>query len=321
MRFVISCVFLMLANAGNLAADMMHKHSRINPEWKEENLASFNELILSWNANRPIERELLFYVSVKTCEWSPWLLYASWAGEDQSSFSNRDQKTHVSIFQDTLEVVDGYKADAFRIKVMAQSETDLNNVHSLHVYTNGNKNQELNSIDCLDSICLKMSGVSQMTVDHPRCADLCSPTSTVIATRYLSDKCEIDPASFACSVWDKGFDIFGNWVFNVAQASTYLSPQWDCWVERLNGFHEIYQRLTQGTPVVVSIRGPLPGSALPYKGGHLMVVVGYDALLKRVICLDPAFPSDKETFVSYELFDFTQAWKRRGNVAYIFSKR
>ena len=90
--------------------------------------------------------------------------------------------------------------------------------------------------------------------------------------------------------------------------------------ERLNGFDQIHQRLIQGTPIIVSVRGPLHGSALSYSAGHLMVVIGYDSLNQKVICMDPAFPSDDQTHVSYDLSNFIEAWSRRGKVAYIFSK-
>ena len=133
--------------------------------------------------------------------------------------------------------------------------------------------------------------------------------------RYLSNNCSIDPQVIAQNVWDSGFDIFGNWVFNVAQASTFLCPQWSCWVERLEGFDRIYHSLSQGAPVIVSVRGPLSGSAQPYAQGHLLAVIGYDALSQKVKCMDPAFPTDYQTHVSYDLEDLIQEWSRRGNIA------
>jgi hypothetical protein len=106
---------------------------------------------------------------------------------------------------------------------------------------------------------------------------------------------------------------------NVAEASHHLGNQWMCWVERLNGFQDIYDRLIQNTPVIVSVRGPLPGSAQPYAKGHLLVVKGYDPSEKKVLCMDPAFPDEKSTLISYDLEDFITAWQRRGKIAYLFS--
>ena len=107
-------------------------------------------------------------------------------------------------------------------------------------------------------------------------------------------------------------------MFNAAQAAVELGPNWNCWVERLSSFNDIYGRLHQGTPVIVSIRGPLPKSALPYAKGHLIAVVGYDPEKKEVICMDPAFPKNAQTLIGYNASDFIQAWNRRGKIAYVF---
>lgn len=300
---------------------MLHQKFSIKEEWKEENLIPFEELMLSWNAIRPIEGKFLFYVSVKANEWSPWLLYASWGSEGQSSFHNTTQESTIRTYQDAVEVLAGNKATAFQIKIIAEGDATLDLIHALHVYTNDEKNQQPHLPDSYSTpIYLDLPGLSQMTVNHPRHWDLCSPTSTTAVTRYLSENYAIDPICFADNVWDCGFDLFGNWVFNVAQASTQLGPDWNCWVERLNGFDAIYQRLKQRTPVIVSVRGPLSGSAQPYAKGHLLTVIGYDPAQQKVICMDPGFPTDIETHVFYDLSDFIQAWSRRGNVAYIFSK-
>jgi hypothetical protein len=301
---------------------MIHKKMPIEQEWKEEQLSPFDELMISWNAIRPIGGKFLFYVSVKTNEWSPWLLYASWGSDGQSSFLSTTADSSVKVYQDALEVMEGKKATAFQIKITSENGASLNDIHALHVYTNGDKAQEPQKLaSCSTPIYLEVPGLSQMAIDHIRHRDLCSPTSTTAITRYLSNNYTIDPVNFAQNVWDSKFDIFGNWVFNVAQASTHLGREWNCWVERLNGFDDIYQYLVQGYPVVISVRGPLLGSAQPYAKGHLLAVIGYDAFNQKVMCMDPAFPIDSETHVSYDFSDLIQAWSRRGNIAYVFSKK
>lgn len=276
---------------------------------KEESIAPFDELMLSWNAPRPKAGNLLFYVRVKLEGWSDWLPYASWGSDGQTSCSH--SANGVRVYQDVVEVLGGQKASGFEIKIEGGT------VNGIYVYTNS---PSPSSAPSFRAISLKMKGLSQMQVRHARCKDLCSPTSTAAVTRFLAKK-EIDPVEFAIKAWDGGFDIFGNWVLNVAQASAELGPDWHCWVERLNGFEDIYRRLERETPVIVSVRGPLPGSALPYAKGHLVVVTGYDPKTHQVECMDPAFATDAETAVRYPLLDFVEAWKRRGKVAYIFEKR
>lgn len=330
---ILFSLFVFMAHISSLQAYMSHMlltankseqhlyEKPIKQEWREENLPPFDELMLTWNAVRPTQGKFLFYVSLKTDEWSPWLLYSTWGSDGQSSFDQTAQDSPVKNFQDAVEVLNGKKATAFQVKIATEGSARLDSVYGLHVYTNGDRPKELQKFNSeVKPISLKVPGLSQMTVDHVRHKDLCSPTSTTAVTRYLSNNNAIDPVDFAQKVWDAGFDIYGNWVFNTAHAASLLGPQWNGWVERLNGFTPIYQSLEQGIPVIVSVRGPLPGGALPYAKGHLIAIIEFDPLNQKVLCMDPAFPTDAETHVSYHFSDFMEAWGRRGNVGYIFSK-
>lgn len=305
MRFVIlSLCFL----AGSLQAQMTHcKH--VQGVWEIDGLEPFNEWMMTWNAERPQDQDYEFYVSVKTEGWSPWMPYAKWGANGQNSFNQQTPDGNVRVYQDALEIKQG-RATGFKVYVNPPIEE-----MSLHVYTNGDHSVEGSKE--LSAVSLPLEGLSQIALDHPRAKDLCSPTSTTAAVRYLGQN-EVDPLVFAANVWDRGFDIYGNWVFNAAQAASILGSSWNVWVERLSGFESIHYKLMQGTPVVVSIRGPLKGSASLYAQGHLIAVTGFDATTNRVLCIDPAFPSDAETKVSYDLADFVQAWNRRGRVAYCF---
>jgi hypothetical protein len=226
----------------------------------------------------------------------------------------------VRVDQDTLEILDGGRATGFRVRIVTEGEASLDQIRHLHVYTNGDRDLKGLQKDQWASLkALDVPGSSQMALNHERCRDLCSPTSTAAVVRYLGGGKKLDPIHLAEWAWDRGFDIFGNWVFNVAEAACELGQKWSCWVERLSGFEDIYCKLKAGLPVVVSIRGPLKGAPLPYAKGHLMVVTGYDADEKKVICMDPAFPSDQETYTRYDLSAFLEAWNRRGNVAYVFT--
>lgn len=284
--------------------------------WKKESCPPFTELMISWNGARPTKGNFLIYVSVEVGEWSPWLLYASWGAEGQKSCSETGQ--FAKVYQDAFEILDGKKATGFEIQVVAEGGASLAGLHQIHVYTNGNAPVRSTS-SCINPVYLKVNGLSQQQLTHERCRDLCSPTSTTAVVRYLSKRDNIDPIHFAASVWDEKFDIFGNWVLNVAEASNQLGPSWSCWVEKLSGFDQLYSHLLQETPVIVSVRGPLINSATPYARGHLLVVIGFNPEKGEVICMDPAFPTDEKTHVRYPLADFLQAWERRGNLAYLFS--
>lgn len=317
----IALVYLMMFSLGE--ASMFHQIPW-NPSqnvWEQKEMAPFTEMILSWNAKRPRQGEYLIYVKVKTPTWSPWLLYACWGAEEQTSFHNTTEQAPVRVYQDAVELLAGNQATGFQVKVEANEGASLQDFYSIHVYTNGKEASSQSFPNEVDTIQLPVAGLSQMTLAHVRSKDLCSPTSTASVVRYLSQKKTVDPVSFAQNVWDKNFNIFGNWVLNVAQASHELGPNWHCWVQRLDHFMDIYSQLRQGFPVVVSVRGPLSGSALPYAQGHLITVIGYDVKQRQVICMDPAFPSDEKTLVGYPLSEFVEAWSRRGKIAYLFTKK
>lgn len=276
---------------------------------KEENIAPFDELIITWNGNRPSTGLVKFFVRLKAGSWSPFLLYATWGPNEQSSFSSSG---NVWVYQDVVKTKS--PATGFEVKVEGANPEDFR----FHVYVN-QVMQKRNDIKNLGSISLQVPGLSQRILDHPRSLDLCSPTSTASVIHYFTNQV-IDPVPFASSVWDSGFDIFGNWVLNCAHASSILGNTWNCWVERLSGFEDLHKRLLKNTPVIVSVRGPLVGSALPYAKGHLLVVTGYDSANKQVLCMDPAFPTNEETITSYPIQDFIEAWNRRDFISYVFEK-
>jgi hypothetical protein len=295
---------------------MMYRSS-VASEWKIEGIPPFDELMITWNGARPAEGKFHFSVSVLLDKWSPWLLYATWGSDGQTGCHSKSTDAPIRVYQDALEVLEGQKATGFQIKVVPEGV-----IRGLHVYTNSDKTQEpQQTIPYSEPVILPVKGISQITLKHARPRDLCSPASTTAVVRYLSNNEQLNPVYFADHSWDGHFDIFGNWVFNVAQAAAVLGPKWDCWVERLSGFDDIYRRLHQGTPVVVSIRGPILGGAEPYPRGHLIAVIGYDPKEQKAICMDPAFPADEKTIVRYDLSELLQAWNRRGRVAYVFNKK
>lgn len=287
--------------------------------WEQVNVNPFDELILSWNANRPNEGNYLIQVSLLVDEWSPWLNYAYWGAQDQYSF--HEEKQDLKSFQDAVEVSHGKKSTGFRVRVLAENGATLEGLSSLHACLTevGLQKMEEGAREGI-SIDLDVPGLSQIALNDAKSMRICSPTSTTAALNYLK-KSSLNPLQFAEHVRDSAFDIFGNWVLNTAQASHELGPSWECYVAKFTSFNQIIDQLVKGTPVVVSIRGPLPGSALPYESGHLIVIRGYDSEKQAVLCMDPAFPTNAQTKVSYKLEDFLTAWNKRLRVAYIFNKK
>lgn len=281
--------------------------------WEQTLPFSFQELVLGWNASRPLKGHYHFSISIKMDTWSPWFSYAVWEPYQQRSF--RHQWNSLHIFQDTVNISDA-KATGWRLKVESSCSDPLTDFYAL--YASLPLVKEPSSTTKLSFICLEVPPLSQLQIQDPRHMRICSPTSTTAAMRFLNPQLQITPLEFADKVWDNHFDIYGHWVFSTAQAFVELGQKWQTRVMHLSGFEQVHQLLKTGTPVVVSVKGPLSGTLHPYNEGHLLVIRGYDPVKNQVLCMDPAYPQDAETKVAYNLRDFLLAWQRRKNIAYVF---
>lgn len=269
------------------------------PIWEESDTIAFDELILSWNGIRPKQNTWTFWVSLHEGEW---LKYAEWGPTNQRSFKSVGH--FASSSQDV--VIPKEVCTHFRIKVEGE---ELESLHRLNVCLSNSTHFAPTPPQNLPSVLLtNVLRQSQIALPHPRHRDLCSPTSLCNAINYP------DPISMASRVYDEAFDIYGNWILNVAEG--YNQTQSPCQVERLLDFSSLHAQLMKGKPVVVSVKGTIPGAPIPYNRGHLICVVGYDE--NKVHCIDPAFPNNDSTFVSYDLNDFLAAWGTRRHLAYTF---
>jgi len=285
--------------------------------WEKKEIALFNELIVSWNGLRPEKGTWEIWVSLHQEEWSPWLHYAQWGVGQQKTF--RDVQSFANSYQDACFPKEGV-CDGFRVKVLAENGANLADLHALFACASHLPDYAPIVPSDLSSVFLTdVPKQSQMILDHPRCKDLCSPTATTTAINYLLGNTLIEPTSFAAKSHDDHWDIYGNWILNTAAAYAELSPHFSCHVQRLNSFTDLHSFLCKGCPVVVSIRGPIPGSASPYTSGHLICVTGYAP--GQVHCIDSAFPETEMTQTTYPLEEFITAWGRRGNIAYVFCKK
>lgn len=309
------------------ASELMHRplleYEKTNNSfvWEETQLRPFDELIISWDAKRPLNGSYLIQVSLLMSEWSPWLDYAFWGAYDQYTFKKCLSNLGIQVYQDAVEILQDNKASGFRIRIIANENVSLDGFRTLHISAIDRNTHTVNFIPSENvSVNLKVNGLSQIALSDERHLRLCSPTSTTAVINFLSGTLALSPIEFANSVVDSAFDIYGNWILNTAQASHVLGKSWHCFAARLTTFNQIIDQLMKGYPVVVSIRGPLRGSALPYESGHLVVVTGYDSESQEVFCMDPAFPTDDLTHVKYSLNEFLTAWGRRQGIAYIFSQ-
>jgi hypothetical protein len=279
----------------------------------------FTELIVSWNGHRPKTGFWKFSASLYNGEWCEWLPLAEWGSGVQRTFSYDPPDSFAKSYQDVATMKSG-DATGYRIRIEALDGATLSALHSVNASFCCPHMIEINPLYDLPTVnLLNVFPRSQQILNHLRSKDLCSPTSTTSAINFLLKNGSIDPVEFAEKAHDKAFDIYGNWILNMAAAYEALDGTHLTSVARLVDFADIHAKLSQNMPVVVSVRGPLKGGARPYEFGHLIFVTGYDRDTRKVHCMDPAFDTDAETVTSYDLDEFLIGWTgRRKNLAYLF---
>ena len=214
-------------------------------------------------------------------------------------------------------------ADGFRIKVVPKEGASLYDFRGLAVNVAHLRDFAFvpEEYKNLPSVLIDaVPRYSQMLIQHERAEHMCSPTALSMLLEYLGQQ-PINLLDTALKVYDDGLNAFGSWPFNIAHAFDYCKGSFYFYIARLPSFRELHAFLVRKIPVIVSVRGPLPGGAGEYAHGHLMLVVGWDQERQEVLCHDSAFPADEKVFVSYKIKDFCQAWARSHNLAYVAEER
>lgn len=278
----------------------------------------FTQAIISWSAKRPIKGHFVFWGQLRDAQSKQWLpkhKLMAWGKDIQQSFASI--RTDSSNYYVRFEMPAGHCADAIKIEVRGVDGACVSLIKCLYINVSNHTlfMPETNK-SLLNSVYIKnISGYSQMILEHPRSMHMCSPTATAMLVEFCLQK-KVDPLAFALQVYDSGLDAYGSWPYTIAHANELSDGAWDFYVTRLSSFNDLYALLLDAIPVVVSVRGPLPGSATPYASGHLLLVVGYDAERQKVLCLDPAFSSDADTKVAYDYKEFIRAWEKSRRLAY-----
>ena len=293
----------------------------------KEDIPLFTQLIFSWNAVRPQKGHFSFWVSArdaKTKKWGTWHRMVDWGAGVQRSYLSKKGDHFSQYHHVRLEINEDTASDAFKVRIARNQGADFSALKAFAVsLSNFNAFESEDSRNWSHLHSVHVSGVprvSQFELDHPKNDTLCSPTSCTMLAGFLSES-HVDPIQFAQQVYDEGLDAFGSWPFNVANLYEICQGSFLFFTARLNSFDRLHNRLKQGTPVVVSVRGPLDGAAGAYRHGHLLVVVGWDAKKQEVIVHDPAFKKNAEVTKRYSIKDFVIAWERSRRLAYIVEPR
>ncbi len=293
--------------------------SSLYEKWKP---IPFKQLIFCWNAHRPKRGYFEFFGRVrdkKSKKWLDWHHMASWGQDIQRSYG--DYKPHSQYEFVRLEMKPGNLADAFELRVESRAGALLSDLKMISVTVARLDSLRPESATALSSRCesVFLKGVpqkSQWRIHHPDEDKLCSPTSLSMVVGYLMNK-SIDSKKFADGCYDQGFRFYGCWPFNIAHAFEHCKGAMYFFVTRLLSFEDIHTNLKQALPVIVSVRGELTGAQKPFPNGHLLVVIGFDAAKKKVICHDPAFKKTYQVFHAYDFDEFLTVWEKSHHLAYV----
>lgn len=284
---------------------------------------NFSQLLFSWNAFRPHAGYFSFSVQVRDAkrkQWGMWHKMAEWGAGIQRSFSQTADSLSQYHFV-RLELDKSKHADALRIKIEAHDGASLKDIRSLAMSLSDMRKFKHETIDrsyeSLASIYIpNVPRQSQMTVSYKNKQSICSPTSCGMLVSFLKNK-HIDYLSFVKHAYDHGLGVHGSWPFNTAHAFEQCKGNVFFSVGRLPSFKHLHERLLQGIPIVVSVRGEISGAPQAYNNGHLMLVIGWDAKRQLVICHDPAEKNNDAVLKKYSLSSFIRAWERSHRLVYL----
>lgn len=292
--------------------------------FSKHDVPSFSQLIFGWNAFRPLTKGgyYSFHAKVRnahTKKWGKWHRMVHWGSGIQRSFQSKSDGSsryeHVRLEMDRNKL-----ADAFSIKIQAHGSASLADLHAFTATTADLSAFKSEIVDAeiknLPSVHVpEVPRLSQFKIKHEDNHKMCSPTSSTMLINYFNVE-QANPLHFAKDSFDSGLGVYGSWPLNMAHAFDLCGGSILFYPTRLNSFVELHAQLERGIPVVVSVRGKLPGAAKPYAGGHLLVVVGWDKTKQEVICHDPAFKTHRSTLKRYPIRKFLHAWERSHRLVY-----
>jgi hypothetical protein len=291
---------------------------------------AFTEAIASWNASTPAGTWVETLIRARYgSRYTKWYNLGIWASgieaiERHTVRLQGDADGFVAV--DTL-VLTGKKvvADAFQFQVRLFSETAaaVPSLRSLSVATS-------TSPDKPSTLAPGNPARWDTQLAVPECSQMvypdggevwCSPTSTSMVLAYwLNDPraCEPRVREAVEGVFDWVYDGHGNWPFNTAFAATKGSLEG--YVARFTSMAQVEEWVASGVPVVISYawkKSDLTGAPIPSSGGHLAVIVGFDAAGNPIVN-DPAAASDDSVTRTYDRAELESLWlEHSGGTVYL----
>ena len=298
------------------------------------NLKTFKRLLVSWNCETPkgtwIEIQARAFISYyddnenSTYEWSDWLSFGKWGTHIKRSSKSPD--SHLAkISTDEFIIKGNYTDTASKIQIRALLHSEDTNVTpSIRQFVISYKNNtpRLKGIEIPSNKIIDVPSYSQYIRDKNIGSVICSPTSITMLLNRRNENLIVEETAWSC--FDYDYEAFGNWLFNVAFAS---SLGYESFVEYGN-LKSLKREIYSGYPVAVSVKytNDINNLEYPYienapitTAGHILVVRGFEKKdgIDYVVVNDPAGKSNESVTRRYKLSEFENAWHRGSNIMYV----
>lgn len=288
----------------------------------------FNDLVPSWNVDVPKGGGFAVEIRLGRKEgdfWTPFYYLGSWGTVPSMSAKVLKDENGI-VYQDYFQSTNRFDRLQYRFHLagpagslpvirrvaMAYSNT-LNDAELAKKYRErvdpGRKEQWARR--------LPVPFRSQNWEDYPLRGQICSPTSTSMVLEYYGVKL---PTVDVCrAIWDPEYKLYGNW-WRAVQGAYALGVSG--YLERFGDFEGVKRHIAAGRPVIASVRinlGDLRNFPQRFGGGHLVVIVGFDAD-GNILLNDPAGRSAERGQITIYREDMVKIWLARGGVGYVLQK-
>lgn len=290
---------------------------------------NFTQAIASWNADTPTGAWVETLIRAQLgARWTKWYNLGVWAADyttvqrhsvrlqgdadgyvavDTLVLTNKKSPANAYQVQVRLFSSDGAAAPTVRNVSVAVSTDPPKKAATLTPGDPTMWNQVLGVPEC-----------SQMV--YPGGNIWCSPTSTSMVLGYWGidpGPCEPRVLAAVDGVYDWLYDGHGNWPFNTAYAA---SRGMEAYVARYTSLAQLEPWIDADVPVVMSIawgKKDLTGAPVSSSGGHLVVLVGFDAQGNPVVN-DPAASTNEDVQRTYLRDQLETVWlENSGGTVYL----
>ena len=290
--------------------------------WEKIECAPFDTLIPCWNGPDPgSERGYALFVSLLQKDtWSSWIPIAEEGDREFGVAVNYTLSSSAEMTKGAIRSKNG-PCTGFQILLLSWNSQPTTLTTLLVSTSDSSHRPPAGEIPQLTSVLLpNMPRISQIALRHSNYLELSLPTAMAAAVGQVMGK-PIDVLSFCNAARDPEFGSYESWLWNTAVASRTLEDGYNVYLECLPDLAALHTHLLNGFPVVVAVRGYLPGCSRPYRKDHMVCIYGYDADGQIVYAIDGGFPNPRASATTFPIAEFLKSWERAGNRACIIERR